>query len=369
MLKWNTKCRFFDEKYACDTLTSENYKDCQECKFSSEYSKKILIIKLGSLGDVIRTTSILEAIKKKYPDSFIHWLTSEESSEILVGNYYIDKILVFNLENTLRIQQEKFDILFALEIDTPTTILANLIDADEKFGYYFDNGATSCFNKGAEEYLETAFLTHTKLSNRKTYQELIFWACEVPYNKEEPIFELTEKDKEYAKNYLSENEISEKDKIIGINFSSGRRWPSKSWSNVQVKKFVKEAQKLDYKIILLGGPEEKEKLTIILNEFSEEGIKVFSNNLNNSIKEFASIINRCDKIITTDSLALHISIALQKPTIALFFSTPSWEIEDYERTKKVQSNLTEKHFFLNNYSDELANSITAEQILSVLGKS
>ena len=194
MEKWNTKCRFFNEKYACDTLISEGYKTCGECKFFQEYSKKILIIKLGAIGDVLRTTSILPALRKKYGENIlIYWMTAPESIGVLEDNSFIDKILPYNLDNVLRIQQEKFDILFALEIDTPTTLLANLVYADEKFGFFFDNGVTFCFNQGAEAYLKIAFLTHAKLSNRKTYQELIFQTCEIPYNKEESIFEFTEK--------------------------------------------------------------------------------------------------------------------------------------------------------------------------------
>lgn len=361
MGNWNNKCRFFNEKYACDTLTSEGYRSCDECKFSSLYSKKILIIKLGALGDVLRTTPILEAIKKKNPECLVYWLTSEESKEILEGNSYIDKILTFDLENILRIQQEKFDILFSLEIDTPATLLANLIDADAKFGYFFNNGSTHWFNESAKEYLETAFLTHIKLQNRKTYQELIFQVCELPYNKEEPILELGE---EYGKNYFREKGIQDGDVIIGLNFNAGNRWLSKSWSKEKVKEFVKKMT--NCKIILLGGESEKEILNELIDELKVEGVDVFSNDTRNSIKEFSSLIKECDKIITTDSLALHIALAMKKPTIGLFFSTPSWEIEDYNLLKKIQSPLLEKYFFSNPYSEELAQSISAEKVLETL---
>ena len=120
MLDWNTKCRFFNEKFACDTLSSEGYKSCAECRFSSPYSKKILIIKLGALGDVLRTTCILPALRKKFgPDILVYWMTNRGCVDILGNNPFIDKVLEYNLENKLRIEQESFDLLFALEIDTP----------------------------------------------------------------------------------------------------------------------------------------------------------------------------------------------------------------------------------------------------------
>jgi len=365
MTKWNTKCRFFNENYACDTLTSESYKSCEECKFSSLYSKKILIIKLGALGDVLRTTPLAEAIKKKYPDCLIYWLTEESSAELLENNPYIDKILTYNLDNILRLQQEKFNILFSLEIDTPTTLLANLIKADEKFGFYFDNGSTSCFNESAEEYLETAFLTHLKLKNRKTYQEMIFQACCLPYNKEEIFLELTDTEKKYAEKFKQEKNIKENDKLFGINFSSSSRWPSKAWAKEKIIELIEKMQD-NYKIIILGGPEEHEKMPQLIEELKNKGINVLANNPKNTIKEFSSIINLCEKIIVTDSLSLHLATALKKPIIALFFSTPPWEIEDYEIVKKLNSPLLEKYFFTNYYSDELANSILVEEVIQAL---
>jgi len=367
-MRYNPKCRFFNEEYACDTLTSEGYKSCNECKFATPYQKKILIIKLGALGDVIRTTSILHSIREKYPESLIYWLVDDiygEGKELLENNPYIDKILIYNSKNILRLQQEKFDIMYSLEITTPGTLLSNIVQANEKYGFYFKEGCTECFNPGAEKYLETAFLTHVKLENKKTNQELIFQACNLEYNKQEPIFELTNKDKQYAEEFMKKNQISQDDKILGINFNSGKRWPSKSLSKEKVKALIREL-KNKYKVILLGGPEEQEKLNKIVKELCKENIDVITNNPQNSLREFASIINRCDKVITTDTMALHLATALKRPTIALFFSTAYWEIEDYNRIKKIYSPLLKEYFQSMHHSEELANSIKIEQILKTL---
>ncbi len=368
MAKWNINCRFFNDEHACETLVSENYDSCEQCKFSVPFSKKILIIKLGAMGDVLRTTPILRAIKEKYPESKVYWMVENlygGGKELLKENPYIDKILTYDLKNILRIQQEKFDIVFSLEITTPGTLIANLIDTDEKYGYYFEQGGTFCFNKQAEEYLETAFLQNKKLTNKKTYQELIFQACEIPYNRKEIIFELSEKDKNYKKQFKKQNNISDKDEVLGINFGSGKRWLSKSWSEGNVKELIKDL-KDKYKIIVLGGPEEKQKIQIIKKELKDNNIDILSNNPDNSLGEFAAVLDLCDKVITTDSLALHLSIALKKPTVALFFCTPPWEIEGYGRVFKIQSSFLKENFFSTQYSEKLANSISTEQVLKAI---
>jgi len=364
-MEWNKKCRFFNENYACETLSTEGYKSCEECKFSQEYSKKILIIKLGAIGDVLRTTSILPALRKKYgPDILIYWMTNPESVDLLRNNPLVDKVLPYNLKNVLRIQQEEFDILFALEINPPSTLLANLVTADNKFGYFFKEGFTSCFNKGAEAYLKTAFLNHVKLDNRRTYQDLIFEACELPYNKEKPIFNLTEKEEEYKKQFLSKNNLSREDKIIGINIGSANRWASKFWDNEKIKELIRKLS--NYKIIVLAGPNEAEKQKKLIKEMWAEGIFLIGNNPHNTLNEFAAIIDVCDIIICGDTLALHLASALNKSIIALFFVTPPWEIEDYGIVKKLTSPLLKKYFFINDYLPELIESISVEEVLKVL---
>jgi len=366
MDKWNKKCRFFDEKFACDTLTTENYTSCNECKFSQEYSKKILIIKLGAMGDVLRTTVILPSIKKKYgEDVFICWMTNPESKDFLKNNHLIDKVLICNTENILRIQQEKFDILFALEIDTPSTLLANLVKAEKKFGYYFDNGATSCFNKSAEDYLETAFLNHIKVKNRKTYQELICEACELRefYDKEKPMFDLKQKHRDLGKKFILENNLYNENRIIGINIGSASRWPSKFWDTGKIKELARKLSK--YSLVILAGPNEINKQKELIEEMKKEGLNMIGNNPGNTLDEFAAIVNICNTIICGDTMVLHLATSLNKKTVSLFFATSPWEVEGYGTMKKLISPLLEKYFYINRYIDELAESISIDDVVKV----
>ena len=55
----------------------------------------------------------------------------------------------------------------------------------------------------------------------------------------------------------------------------------------------------------------------------------------NSLMEFASLVNLCNVIITSDSLALHIGIALKKKIVCFFYPTSASEIELYGRGEKI----------------------------------
>ena len=323
---------------------------------------KVAIIKLGALGDVVRTLPIAEAIKKKYPNTEITWITKENALELFEGNNNIDKSFAIPYKAS-----EVFDILYNFDIEKEAGSLALQIGANKKYGFYSDGDYPAAFNLGAEYYINTLFDDELKKNNRKTYQQMMFDAAELPYNKEMPKIHLTNKDIEYAENFLKENKIK-KEKLIGIHIGSSPRWPSKAWSNEKIKEFVIKVNQKGYQLLLLAGPDDIEKQKTIFQDLKKQNILVIGNDPNNSIKEFSSLVNLCEKIICSDSLSLHISLALKKTTIGLFFCTTPHEVEDYSLLKKIVAPLYDKYFpeKQDQYSEELVNSISVDEVLKNL---
>ena len=348
-MEFKKDCKEFPGKWACDVMNSENYKDCSECKFYEKISKRILIIKLGAMGDVIRTTPLIRNIRKKYGDCQITWLVNKESKDLVNA----DRVLVYNQDNILRLQSEEFDVLFSLEHDIPGSAIANLMKSKEKYGYYLDkDGHPNYFNEKSKFYLERVFSNYVNRNNNRTYQDMMSEICELEYTKEECFIDF---DEEYSKDFLRKNHLGMSDKFVGIHMGSGGRWPSKVWSKDKLVEFVK---KIEGNVILFAGPNESK----LQKELAEE-LKVYVNDPNNSVKEFVSLVNLCDVMVVNDSLALHVSVALKKKTIALFFCTPPWEIEGYGRVTKIVSPLLDKYFYTDEYVEELVNSIGVDEVL------
>ncbi len=99
---------------------------------------KILIIKLASAGDVLRTTALLSGLKEKYPNSHITWITERPGKGLLEGNANIGRILVYGDKSVSSLKQERFDIIVSLDKDAKATSLAMFIKASEKYGYGLD---------------------------------------------------------------------------------------------------------------------------------------------------------------------------------------------------------------------------------------
>ena len=358
--KFNRNCKSFPGRWACDIMTAEGYMSCKECKFYEPVSKRILIIKLGAMGDVIRTTPLLKNIRKKYKNSQITWLINKESAD-LIRNEYVDRILIYNHDSILRLQFEEFDVLFSLEIDTPGSAVANLIKAKDKYGYYLDkDGHPNYFNEKARFYLERVFSNFVNRHNKKTYQEMMSDICELKYSEEECILNFNDS---HGKDFLRRNHLGTSDKFVGIHMGSAPRWPSKVWNK---NKLIELIKKMKENVILFAGPNEAKEQKELVEELNRGGVKVYVNDPNNTVREFISLVNLCDTMLVNDSFALHVAVALKKKVVALFFCTPPWEIEDYGRVKKIVSPLLDKYFYTDEYAEELVDSISVDEVYETL---
>lgn len=299
----------------------------------------ILIIKLGAIGDVIRTTSILQGLKDGYKDCKIDWVTKKESFDVLKNNNLINKIYL--ISNNLKLANKKYDLVINLDDDFEACGLAAKVGSKKIVGAFlynnqkkytadsalwFDMGLLSGFGKKKADEL--------KASNKKTYQEIMYQILGLKYNKQEPMLNLDKKSLSFGKRFAIENNVKKTDLVIGINTGAGGRWEDKKLSIEKTAELIDKLnnQIKNPKILLFGGPEEKERNRKIKNLIKTS---IIDAGCDNSLREFSSLVNLCSVLVTSDSLALHIGVALKKKVVCFFYPTSSSEIELYRRGIKI----------------------------------
>lgn len=249
--------------------------------------KKICIIKLGSIGDVLRTTSILRVIST---NNNVTWITDLKSLPILKGNPLIQKLLI--ISKSMKID-DKYDELYNFDEDELACRLAGRIKANIKKGYYWKNSSHYPFDKDGFYAFQLTKDDNLKFKlNTKTYQQILFEIAGLVWNKEE-----------YVLNYYPANQLQHR---IGVNYMVGNKYPTKLW--LHWKEFSK-----------------------ITNASVQ---KIFPD-----IKKYIEWINSCETIVTSDSLGMHIAIALKKKVIVFFGPTSYKEIEMYGRGIKLYGNI------------------------------
>ena len=215
-------CIYFRGEVPCEPNKLRG-KICNTCDEYSQLKRRILIIKLGAIGDVIRTTPLVVKYKSLFPDSHISWLTL--SPEILPMKY-IDKVYPFDFKSIYQLKNKRFDIAVNLDKDPEACMLLADIDSHEKFGFIWKDNHISAVNKAAEEKLLTGLFDEISMHNKKSYLEEIFEVCGLKFNNEPYILVI---DKEYSRKWNILKEKASKKKIIGLNTGCGKRWQTRLW--------------------------------------------------------------------------------------------------------------------------------------------
>jgi ADP-heptose:LPS heptosyltransferase len=287
------------------------------------------------MGDVLRTTPLLPSLKRKYPLSHITWLLDGESAELLVHNPYIDRLVCYDLEGVLSLLVSRFDLLISLDKEPGLAALATKIGAAQKRGFGLNElGNLVIFNPASEYAYQLGIDNGLKFfKNRKTYQEIIHEIAELPYAGDEYVFELPDEAREKARSFIRRHRLSGRRPAIGLNTGSGTKFETKQWPAGHFLKLISLlAQKMKARVFLLGGPREKD-LNRDLARKSRAG--VYNTGTDHSLLEFAGFISFLDLIVTSDTLGMHLAIALKKPVVALFGSTCPQEIDLYGRGSKI----------------------------------
>jgi heptosyltransferase-2 len=351
-MNYKQDCIYFLSDRPCVYHKKDKKIVCDTCKYYTSINKKILIIKLAALGDVVRTTSVLKPLKTKYKNSKILWITEDNALEVLYNNPYVDEIIPYS--QVYQLYNSHFDILVNLDLEIRALRLTKNLSAEKKFGFFLnETDEIICSNESAEKWFKLSHNDVLKRQNKKTYQQYMMEILEFKNlsPKDYPIIiNLTKEEKKFAEKFAKKFSITKNDLVIGINLGGGDKWQKKEYpveqtvelikllvqsSEFRDKKVKTKNKKTGVKVLLFGGEKEEErnkKIVYLVNNplLIDTGCK-------NTLREFFSLINLCDILVTSDTLALHVALALNKKVVVLFGPTSYNEIELYGLGKKIVS--------------------------------
>ncbi len=296
----HTDCLYYKGHIPCNPHKKYGV-HCENCEHYTQIKTRILIIKLGAIGDVIRTTPLLKRLRKEYPDAKITWLTL--SPEILPQNE-IEEILPFTLASLVYLEACIFDILINLDKDVEASSLAAKLQADKKFGYTLKNNAIVPIDENAAPKYYTGLFDDVSKANTLSYAEEIFNICGFTFEGETNSINLPAADA-FAWNLPTNS------KIVGLNTGCGGRWITRLWPNEHWIQLIALLQNKGYTPLLLGGTQEHENNQGIANATGALYFGHFP------LPQFIHLMNQCDTIVTQVTMAMHIGIALQKKVILM----------------------------------------------------
>ena len=309
---------------------------------------KVLFITSTRIGDAVLSTSILNYIKNRFPNSYFYIATGKTPAPLFKNFQNVKKIFILEkkffkihwLELWLQTFFNKWDIV----VDLRGSIISYLLFNNQKYVY-------KSINKNIHRLDELALLMKTK------YLPL-------------PSIPILKKDtKKISKDFLKLKNF--------IAIGASANWPAKIWPSKSFVKLIKmllKERKLGKKksIVFFGSSKDLKNIKKITKHLKKFRVRNLCGKLN--LIQVAAHLNKCKIFVGNDSGLMHIASAVGVPTLGLFGPSlasryaPKGNNAYYIRTKKTFNQLTGEKNFDWNTKKNLMNSLSVKSVFKKIKK-
>ena len=295
-------CRWFRGDVPCSPHKQSGVhcvdQEGRTCPQYDRLASKILIIKLGAIGDVIRTTPLLRKLRSVEPHAQIWWLTL--SPDILPSS--VDIVLPYTPQSLTTLSAVPFDLIINLDKDREACALASTLKARRVRGFTLRDGMPVPADAEAAHKYMTGVFDDLNRENTKSYPQEIFELTGYVFNGERYILDS------FSRNGYRWN-LPKGKTIIGLNTGCGGRWVSRLWPEKNWIALAKKLKAGGYVPLLLGGEQEHLKNKRIARLSGARYLGHFP------LQQFINLVDQCTLVVTAVTMAMHITIGLNKKIV------------------------------------------------------
>lgn len=267
---------------------------------------KILIVRFSSIGDIVLTTPVVRAIHEQLPEAVIHYITKKAFASLLSENPKIEKL--YTIEKSIsevihELKAEQYDCIIDLHKNIRTFQLKQKLGVKS---YSFDKLNFQKWllvnlkrNKMPEVHIVDRYFGAVKVIGVQNDHK----PCELIFNASHTIDTMSVFGVE-SKNYLTV--------AVGAQFAT---------KTMPEKLLISILKQVNSSIILLGGPTDTERGTVLEEALKNHPYKVINAINRFSLLQSASIAAQAKAILTHDTGLMHIATAFNVPVISVWGNT------------------------------------------------
>ena len=285
----------------------------------TEKKKRILIVNVNWIGDVIFSTPFIKTVRQNYPDSHIICLLHPRCADVLKDNPRLDEIVIYDEEGLhkgligklkliISLREKKIDVAFLLHRSFTKSLIAFLAGARERIGY-------------PEKKRGLLLTKAVEIPDQETHKVEYFLnlarACDMKVEDPSYEFFVSDTERKRVRHLLQESGISDKDFIVVL--CPGGNWDPKRWPKENFARLADMlSDKLGAKIVISGA-----KKDIALAESIKKMMKTIPviSCGKTDLKDLGALMERANLVVANDSGPMHLAVAMKTKVIALFGPT------------------------------------------------
>ena len=297
--------------------------------------KKILVIELKHIGDVVLTIPVFRALKEKFPNAHIAALVNSGTEDVLAGNPLIDEIVLYDrsIKEKGLLQKITGELLFAKNIrNQGFDMTVDLTSGDRAATISLISGARyrlgkDPVNRGfwGKKFLythisENDWNKHAVIQNLDAVRQFNIDTDNLSLD-----LHIPEDANIFVQELLSKNNIESGETIVHIHPTS--RWIFKCWKDEYMAELITRLSKEGIKVIVTSSPDKRETdrskniLSLVASINPDSASKVIDLCGKTDIKQLAAISKASDLFFGVDSAPMHIAAAVGTPVVAIFGPT------------------------------------------------
>ncbi|MDD3237624.1 MAG: glycosyltransferase family 9 protein [Candidatus Gastranaerophilales bacterium] len=275
--------------------------------------KNILLINFGGIGDEILFLPTIKSLKKTYPNSTITLVLEPRSGSIKNLSPIIDNTIGVDIKG----KHKYFELLkfyFKALFGRYDLVVSSGGNKLIPFLLYFTGIKTRIgYDTGL---ISQKLLTQTPKLNQNQYAGKMY---------HDLIQDLTKQEYQNPEIVLEDEPTIQNSVIVhpGVSKMSIKKNIIKSWSNLTWAKLIEQLLKKGKNVMLAGGPDDKECIEEIREYLKDKNTANFSDmyGKTKNIIDLAKLIKKNEILICSDSAPMHIGVATDTRTIAIFGPT------------------------------------------------
>ncbi len=281
--------------------------------------KRILIVNVNWIGDVLFSTPFIRAVREAYPDSYIACLVHPRCREVLELNPALDEIIIYDeeaehrsplgkLKLALSLKKKKFDTAFLLHRSFTKALITFFAGIKERIGYPSKNRArllTRCVEEPPEEIHKVEYFLGIASS------------CGITSKSKSCEFFINDTHRNYIAELLRKEGISDKDAVVVL--CPGGNWDPKRWGCENFAKLADSlCERYGAKLVISGAKRDLKLAEEIRGMMKNISIITCGRT---GLKEAGALFERSNLVVANDTGTMHLAVAMKAKTIALFGPT------------------------------------------------
>ncbi|MBU0880800.1 MAG: glycosyltransferase family 9 protein [Candidatus Omnitrophica bacterium] len=261
--------------------------------------KRILVITLTNLGDIILTTPVIATLRREFPAARIDVLLGPAGREVFEKDRNIFKVIIYDkhmpLAGKRRLQLKLKKLKYDLVVDLKNTVIGLLIGPKYRTAtiQHFPSGIIHSIDKHLHR------LKSLGLENFDRYTYLY----------------ITPEDEAYVSGLLKASGVRDSFVVINAGAKSHlKRWTQEGFADLADR--IAGESKAD--IVFIGTKEDEAIVGAVINKMKQKSHNFIGKT---GVRQLGSLLKRSKLLVTNDSAPLHIGCAIGARVLAIFGPT------------------------------------------------